>query len=350
MPGKFARPTRFLPRLLTPGNFGKAFEPSGRAVGWHKLSRSLPLRSTATSPRPKISNRARAVIPGEFRIPATGKIVTFKTLGSSGYCLAWAACDKSQAIGLRHRTRVRPRSQFLAWRDRLTVNLYRSRTELLRVTRALPIITPMKGQHGFSIIELMGVMVIAGLLLSVGLPSFQGLITGNRMTSQLNMMSSSLALARSEAAKVNRRVVLCPANTTGTACVADAVTGTEFNGGWLTFIDRKGAISQVDAAAPGVDPCATDSTDDCILSVVPALTPAGSTLMANTTLGDFMYFTGSGTSSEVVRFVLCDKRDHDADPAKAIHAKAIVISTTGRASVVAAEDIPGKEMKCTPPF
>ncbi|MGR8920019.1 MAG: GspH/FimT family pseudopilin [Gammaproteobacteria bacterium] len=199
----------------------------------------------------------------------------------------------------------------------------------------------MNRQRGFTILELMAVVVIAGILLTIGLPSFQALMFNNRITSQLNLFSSSLALARSEAVKANQRVVICPSSD-GASCA----TGVDFDTGWIVFIDRGGTDFDVDddgGGNPLDDPCGPnagdDAADDCILSYVDALTNADMTLRADLT-NDYISFNGLGASNEAGSFVICDSRGDES-------ARAIFVSTTGRASVRTTK-LDGSALTCTP--
>lgn len=84
---------------------------------------------------------------------------------------------------------------------------------------------------GFTIIELMLTIAVAAVILTLGVPSFQGLMERNQLTSNINRFISSLALARSESIKRNQRVVVCPSND-GTNC-----NGTGYDNGWIIFVD-----------------------------------------------------------------------------------------------------------------
>jgi type IV fimbrial biogenesis protein FimT len=212
-------------------------------------------------------------------------------------------------------------------------------------------IHPMKRQTGFTLMELLIVIAIAGVLVAVGVPGLRTMVENNRLTSQINQFSSSLALARSEAVKVNDHVAICP-STNGSSCAADV----DWNVGWITFINRRHANGAHDTT-PGTvqvdndqvtgdastDPCRAaqtyDDADDCILSWTEALTPASQTLRSDAT-EDYIYYNGSGRSNESASFVLCDSRG-------ASHAKAVVISTTGRTSV-RKDNVDGSALSCTP--
>ena len=84
---------------------------------------------------------------------------------------------------------------------------------------------------GFTIIELMLTIAVAAVILSIGVPSFQGLMERNQLTSGINQFISSMSLARSEAIKRNQRVSICPSSN-GTTCL-----GNQYENGWIVFVD-----------------------------------------------------------------------------------------------------------------
>lgn len=67
----------------------------------------------------------------------------------------------------------------------------------------------MERVKGFTLIELMITLVIAGTLLSIALPSFQNLIIDSRLNATATELADAVRLARSEALKRNRPIVLC---------------------------------------------------------------------------------------------------------------------------------------------
>ncbi|WP_198246464.1 GspH/FimT family pseudopilin [methane-oxidizing endosymbiont of Gigantopelta aegis] len=77
---------------------------------------------------------------------------------------------------------------------------------------------------GFTLIELLMVMAIMSIILSIGVPSFQSMITNNRLTTQANSMVGALNIARSEAVKRNQLLVV-------------GKTGTDWKDGWQVFVD-----------------------------------------------------------------------------------------------------------------
>jgi type IV fimbrial biogenesis protein FimT len=83
----------------------------------------------------------------------------------------------------------------------------------------------MKGrysQSGFTVIELMTVVVIAGVLLALALPAFNDMLERRRAEGQANELVTDLAYAKSEAVQRNRNVLL-QTDPAGTTCYTIAV-------------------------------------------------------------------------------------------------------------------------------
>ncbi len=91
----------------------------------------------------------------------------------------------------------------------------------------------MTKYEGFTLIELMIVLAISGILMSVVLPAYRGVIDNNRIMTQANLLITSLNLARTEAIKRNGPVTVCK-STDGSSCSFSADGWEE---GWMLFSD-----------------------------------------------------------------------------------------------------------------
>jgi type IV fimbrial biogenesis protein FimT len=89
-------------------------------------------------------------------------------------------------------------------------------------------------QSGFTLIELIIVMILIGILVAIGVPSFSSITTSSRMSAESNTLLGDLQYARAEAAREGSPVTVCVANTTETGCNA---ASTAWQGGWIIFTD-----------------------------------------------------------------------------------------------------------------
>jgi len=90
-------------------------------------------------------------------------------------------------------------------------------------------------QRGFTLIEVIVVMALAGILVAIALPDFVSFMKNNTRTSTVNDLLASMHVARSEAITRNGRVMLCP-STDGGSCDG----GSDWENGWLVFYDEDG--------------------------------------------------------------------------------------------------------------
>lgn len=82
---------------------------------------------------------------------------------------------------------------------------------------------------GFTLLELMVVLVIVGIGLLIAVPSYQGMIEKNQLLTHAREFQTALNYARSEAIRLNTYVVLCQSSN-GTVCSAPSSGYWE---GWL---------------------------------------------------------------------------------------------------------------------
>lgn len=90
---------------------------------------------------------------------------------------------------------------------------------------------------GFTLIELMVTLSVAAILLGLAAPSFNEIIKNTRLTTEINGLSASLNLARSESIKRSLTVTVCKSNNR-TSC------GGNWQDGWIVFedIDDDGVV------------------------------------------------------------------------------------------------------------
>lgn len=90
-------------------------------------------------------------------------------------------------------------------------------------------------QQGVTLIELMVTLAVLVVLLTLGVPSFSETLREWRRDSATKALSTHLQLARAEAIKSSRKVVVCTSSS-GTGCAGTS----EWKDGWLVFVDENG--------------------------------------------------------------------------------------------------------------
>ncbi len=111
-------------------------------------------------------------------------------------------------------------------------------------------------QRGFTLYELLITMLVIGIVLTVGIPSFSQFTQNSRITSTANDLHSSFQLARSEAARSKSPITICASADPLGAAQCD---GALFDEGWIIFVDldadlqRAGAGENVLRAHPPID-------------------------------------------------------------------------------------------------
>jgi type IV fimbrial biogenesis protein FimT len=90
---------------------------------------------------------------------------------------------------------------------------------------------------GFTLIELIVTLSIAAIVLSVGVPSFRGVIMDNRLVSQANQFVTSVKMARSAAVRYQRPATVC-SSANFDAAVPTCSANTDWSDGWIVWVDK----------------------------------------------------------------------------------------------------------------
>lgn len=172
-------------------------------------------------------------------------------------------------------------------------------------------------EQGFTLVELMIVIVILGVLITIAIPSYSEMTANQRLVSTSTNLINALSTARGEAVKQKRHVTVC-ASSDGSTCATDL---TEWNNGWIVFANTDSAnlqrntteevesLRQVYEKPNGISNI-TLSNDSGAAAALIAYRPSG--------------VIGNIASNQVRLFTICDKRG-------ASKANAVWVSRSGRA-------------------
>jgi len=211
---------------------------------------------------------------------------------------------------------------------------------LLRVGRLLFVVIPlgrgcpkpdkrrtMKGNSGFTLLELLVTISVAGILLAIAIPNFRTFIQNDTLSTQANNVVFALNFGRSEAVKRDANIYVCPSSGALTSGQATCDI-TNWAQGWMVYW--------------------LNGTTVTSLQNWPTLVPAGLTLTSASggnpvTLityrpdGTIVPAGGANAAPAPIAFKLCDSR---------LGAKAVSIelTATGRPQ---ASPTPGKTLNGT---
>jgi len=186
---------------------------------------------------------------------------------------------------------------------------------------------------GFSLIELMATLMVAGILLAVGVPSFNQFMANSRMAAATNDLVSALYAARTEAIKRNQAVTLCP-STDGATCAAAG----DLKAGWIAFVDCTTALG----AGPCLPTGTVDGADTVLLAhgglpaSVTFLPTPGARLVSFNANGSRATLVGG--QAVITDMQLCDDRGNVNTGNGIAAGRWINISATGRARIYRAQN------------
>jgi type IV fimbrial biogenesis protein FimT len=179
--------------------------------------------------------------------------------------------------------------------------------------------------QGFSLTELMVVLVLVGTILAIGAPNFQQFRLNNRLTNAANDLLSIITVARTEAIKRQRNIAAC---RTDAPSSPDAKCSTTSDAGWIVFDDADGNCKRGDSAAEQL--LSSRAFDNANVT----------NRLRVRTDGDCLQFGASGfrqkvgTQTLLSHVTLCDNRGLERATGLTMSAgRGILITTTGRARI-----------------
>lgn len=164
--------------------------------------------------------------------------------------------------------------------------------------------------RGYTAVELLFTVAIAGLVLALAVPNFRNFVLNNRAAEEANALVGALAVARSEAVTRGIPVTVCASDDNAT-CADD----TDWSTGWIVFTDANAPVGSVDAGAQ----------PDTVLRALPALRD-GSGLTGD---ASFVAYGANGflTTAAGVDF------DLEIDECTGNHNRTISVNLQGRPAV-----------------
>jgi type IV fimbrial biogenesis protein FimT len=170
---------------------------------------------------------------------------------------------------------------------------------------------------GFTLWELLCALLVVAVLLGIGVPSFGSFALDSVRTADVNAFVASVQLARNEAAKRARPVVLCK-TADWRRCGGDEL---EYEAGWMIFVNEDGRR-----------PPSRSEQEPLIAAYRPRIE---GTITSNRPLFEFRSVLQRSTNATVT---FCDRRGPS-------EARAVIVSYTGRPRVDTVEP-DGEPLQC----
>ncbi|TRZ98169.1 MAG: prepilin-type N-terminal cleavage/methylation domain-containing protein [Rhodocyclaceae bacterium] len=158
-------------------------------------------------------------------------------------------------------------------------------------------------RRGFSLVELLITIAVAGIFLALAVPTFAEFIRESRLSSTIGVLASDMDFARTEAIKRNGRVLLCAKAAATDTCAGAVGAAASWANGWLVCFDAVDNTSGTTASDDVCDPATVVAgaiTDPNPMRVGNTL-PSGVTLQGSTGI---VRFNGIGAPNAAATFTL----------------------------------------------
>ena len=176
-----------------------------------------------------------------------------------------------------------------------------------------------KINKGFTLIELVITVTVAGVLAAIAIPNFSAVIASSQLSTNANELITSLNLAKSEAVKRGQQVTMARQGTTAGV----------WEGGWIIFVDADSSNAFNDDGDATLCEINSDGSpsEDCLLKNIPALNNGITVRTGGSTYQNYAAYMPSGLSKVSVgdTFRICGRS------ANTVNSRAITISASGRA-------------------
>lgn len=173
----------------------------------------------------------------------------------------------------------------------------------------------MNRHSGFTLTELLIVLVIAGVLTAIAAPNMSAYMMNSRLVTLTNSLIADMSVARSEAVKRNNNVIICTADDPMGAPLCDGAAG-DWASGWIVFASTDGTVAY-DPLKEGAQHRLLRRNDGV---------NGNMTLVSNATADSEVIYESDGTINSggaTASFAVCDDRAET-------HGRLISIGPTGR--------------------
>jgi type IV fimbrial biogenesis protein FimT len=170
---------------------------------------------------------------------------------------------------------------------------------------------PLRGDLGFTLIELVVTMAVGAILTAIAIPAFQSFVMNDRDSAQVNSLAYSFNYARSEAVKQDLAggVTVCPSPTGAPPC-----SGTAWKQGWIVYYVDANGVNQ-------------------LLQTVPAMSSSGGntvTAGGSASAAGGITFLSSGMATGIAGKIAAPLQIRVCDQRGAAYARDVEVNTAGR--------------------